>query len=529
MLRRNASLHFDELPRKNLAKRFAGFFAFRRDRRESSHGPPITFLAKMCAMTPSAHRAWTHAPADLELPQVHTALPGPRSRALFDRHDPQTTGSNADHKVYPLAQAARRGHLIVDADGNTFADHLSAWGASPFGPTPPSVKAAMDRAWSCHGMQISGWMPNTAAFDLVDKLVHIAPGRLTRVEYSVSGTLAVEGAVKFMREARGRPLILTFGGQYHGESTYMSAGASSDLSNVSSGRTQYVAGLVMAPYPNRFRSPFRKGPGPFDDTEVLDYLDYLLVQQIHPDQVAGVLIEPVLGEGGIHAPSQAFWDRLGAMCRRWGWLLCLDEVQTCMGRTGQMFAMQRWQGIDPDLLLLGKAFAAGGQPIAAILGTDAVMQNTQLHLGSTYGFAPAACAGALAGIELIEAGGVLENARRLEAVFLEEMRPLTGRFQQVGDVRAVGAMAAIEFVQDKRGHAPAPAFQFAVHQAALRRGVLGISQRGKWHLRLQPALTMPEAVFRDSCRRLQEAIAEVASHPPAEEASIQMAAALASR
>lgn len=480
-------------------------------------------------MTPPAHRAWTHAPADLELPQVHTALPGPCSHALFDRHDTQTTGSNADHKVYPLAQAARRGHLIVDADGNTFADHLSAWGASPFGPTPPSVKAAMDQAWCCHGMQISGWMPNTAAFDLVEKLVHIAPGRLTRVEYSVSGTLAVEGAVKFMREARGRPLILTFGGQYHGESTYMSAGASSDLSNVSSGRTQYVAGLVMVPYPNRFRSPFRKGPGPFDDTEVLDYLDYLLVQQIHPDQVAGVLIEPVLGEGGIHVPSQAFWDRLGAMCRRWGWLLCLDEVQTCMGRTGEMFAMQRWQGIDPDLLLLGKAFAAGGQPIAAILGTDAVMQNTQLHLGSTYGFAPAACAGALAGIELIEAGGVLENARRLEAVFLEEMRPLTERFQQVGDVRAAGAMAAIEFVQDKLGHAPAPAFQFAVHQAALRRGVLGISQRGKWHLRLQPALTMPETVFRDSCRRLQEAIAEVASHPPAEEASIQMAAALASR
>jgi 4-aminobutyrate aminotransferase-like enzyme len=479
-------------------------------------------------MSPPNH-LWTHTAADGELPEVRTALPGPRSQALFERHDRHTTGSNADHTVYPLAQASRRGHLIVDADGNSFADHLSAWGASPFGPTPPEVKAAMDAAWAGHGMQISGWMPNTAAFALVDKLAAIAPGRLSRVEYSVSGTLAVEGAVKFMREARGRPLIITFGGQYHGESTYMSAGASSDLSNVSSGRTQYVAGLVMVPYPNRFRSPFRKGPGPFDDTEVLDYLDYLLVQQIHPDQVAGVLIEPVLGEGGIHAPSQAFWDRLSGMCRRWGWLLCLDEVQTCMGRTGELFAMQHWQGIDPDLLLLGKAFAAGGQPIAAILGTDAVMQETALHLGSTYGFAPAACAGALAGIELIEAGGVLENVRRLEAIFLEEMRPLIERFEQVGDVRAAGAMAAIEFVCSQHGHEPAPAFQFAVHQAALRLGVLGISQRGKWHLRLQPALTMPETVFRDSCHRLQDAIATVAAQPPAEAESIQAAAAQASR
>ena len=114
-----------------------------------------------------------------------------------------------------------------------------------------------------------------------------------------------------------------------------------------------------------------------------------------PDFALASFLLSVLGEGGIHAPSQAFWDRLGALCKRCGWLLCLGEVQTCMGRCGEMFAMQRWQNIDPDLILLGKAFAAGGQPIAAILGTDAVMDNTDLHLGSTYGFAPAACAGAL--------------------------------------------------------------------------------------------------------------------------------------
>ena len=467
-------------------------------------------------------------PAD-ELPRVSTPLPGPRSQQLFDRYDPHLTSSNADHSMYPLAEVAKRAYLIEDADGNTYADHMSAWGASPFGPTPAAVRQAMTEAWDRHGMQISGWLPNTAAFALVEKLAEIAPGRLNRVEYSVSGTLAVEGAVKLMREATHRPLILTFGGQYHGESTYMTAGASSDLSNVSSGRTQYVSGIVMVPYPNRFRSPFRRGPGPFDDCEVLDYLDYLLVQQVHPGQVAGVLVEPVLGEGGIHAPSQAFWDRLGALCKRWDWLLCLDEVQTCMGRCGEMFAMQRWQHIDPDLLLLGKAFAAGGQPIAALLGTDQVMGDTELHLGSTYGFVPAACAGALAGIELIEAGGVLENARALEAIFLEELAPLKQSVEQVGDVRAVGALAAVEFVQDKASIAPAPAFQLAVHHAALRRGVLGITQRGKWHYRLQGALTMPPVVFRHSCRMIAEAIREVAQHPPEECSTIQEAVAIAAR
>jgi 4-aminobutyrate aminotransferase/4-aminobutyrate aminotransferase/(S)-3-amino-2-methylpropionate transaminase len=457
--------------------------------------------------------------ASTELPSVRTPLPGPKSRAIFDRTDPNLTNGMTSHELVPFVEARKRGYLIEDADGNTFADHIGGWGSSPFGPTPPSVKAAMDRAWAEHGMEISVFVPNVTALDLVSKLAAIAPGRIRRVQYSVTGTLAVEGAVKHMREASGRPLIITFGGQYHGESTYFAAGVSSDLSNVTSGSTQYVSGVVMVPYPNRFRSAFRRGPGPFDDCEVLDYLDYLLVQQVHPDQVAGVLIEPVLGEGGIHVPSQAFWDRLGAMCRRWGWILCVDEVQTCMGRCGHMFAIERWQGIDPDMLLLGKSFCGGGQPIAAIMGSDEVMGRSKLIIGSTYGWVPAACAGALAGIELIEAGGVLENARTLERIFFDEMRPLASEIEQVGDVRAAGALMALEFVQDRRTLRPAQAFQRSVHQACLRHGVLGISQVGKWHYRLQPALTMTPEVFRDSCARIRAAVQEVARRPPVESAS----------
>lgn len=454
-----------------------------------------------------------------ELPAVRTELPGPASRALFARTDPCLTGGMGGHELVPFIEARKRGYLVEDVDGNTFADHIGGWGSSPFGPTPPPVKAAMDAAWAAHGMEISVFVPTLPALALAEKLAAIAPGQIRRAQYAVTGTLAVEGAVKHMREATGRPLIITFGGQYHGESTYFAAGLSSDLSNVTAGSTQYVAGVVMVPYPNRFRSAFRRGPGPFDDCEVLDYLDYLLVQQVHPEQVAGVLIEPVLGEGGIHVPSQAFWDRLGGLCRKWGWILCVDEVQTCMGRCGHMFAVERWSGIEPDMLLLGKSFCGGGQPIAAILGTDRVMADSHLIIGSTYGWVPAAAAGALAGIDIIEAGGVLENVRALETVFFEEMRPLAARIEQVGDVRAAGALMALEFVQDRQHNRPAQAFQRAVHQACLRQGVLGISQVGKWHYRLQPALTMPVEVFRDSCRRISLAVEAVAARPPRESAS----------
>lgn len=469
-----------------------------------------------------------HTPPDEqphELPEIRTELPGPRSREWFERADPHITGTMGDHADIPFVEASRRGSLVVDVDGNTFADHISAWGASPFGPTPPRIREAMNTTWDRHGMEISSWIQNTPALELAELLADIAPGRLNRVEYSVTGTLAVEGAVKFMREATGRPLILTFGGQYHGQSTYLTAVTSSDLSNVTAGSMQYVAGIVTTPYPNRFRSPFSKGPGPYDDTAVLDYLeDYLLVQQVHPGQVAGVMIEPVLGEGGIHAPSQVFWDRLGAICKRWGWLLCVDEVQTCMGRCGEMFAVERWDGIDADLLLLGKGFAAGGQPIAGILGTDEVMAHSKLQLGSTFGFQPAAAAAAIEGIHMIQEGGVLENVRKLEQIFFDEMLPLKERTEQVGDVRATGALAALEFVQSKETIAPAPAFQYAVHQASLKRGVLGITQHGKWHYRLQPALTMPPEVFRDSCRRIIEAVDEVAANPPVETSVLDMVA-----
>jgi 4-aminobutyrate aminotransferase-like enzyme len=247
----------------------------------------------------------------------------------------------------------------------------------------------------------------------------------------------------------------------------------------------------------------------------LDYLEeWILLHQVEPEQIAGVLIEPVLGEGGILVPSLAFWDRLQALCRRWGWKLVLDEVQTCMGRCGTMFAGERWD-LEPDILLLGKGFAAGGQPIAAVLGTEEIMGRSEQHGGGTFAWTPAAAAGALAGIEAIDET-VLSNAMEIERIALEELGPLVDGVDQVGDVRAAGALVGVEFVQDKTSIRPAIAFHRAVHLAALEHGVLGITQWGKWIYRMQPALTMPPELFRWSCRALADAIAEVAKDPPTE-------------
>jgi 4-aminobutyrate aminotransferase-like enzyme len=448
-------------------------------------------------------------------PEVRTPLPGPRSASLFAESDPSLIGSLTDHDEVPFVEAGKSDWLIEDVDGNTFADHVSAWGSNPLGSMPHAVQRAVIDAQRRYGMEISDYVPNEPALALARRLVEIAPPGITRAAYALSGTLAVESGVKLAREATGRPMILTFYGQYHGETTYLTAGASTDLSEVTTSNAQYVAGLVFAPYPNSFRAPFHRGAGPFDDTMYLDYLEeWILLHQVEPEQIAGVLIEPILGEGGILIPSRAFWDRLQALCRKWGWKLVLDEVQTCMGRCGAMFAGERWD-LEPDILLLGKGFAAGGQPIAAVLGTEEIMGRSEQHGGGTFAWTPAAAAGALAGIEAID-GTVLSNAMEIERIALEELGPLVDGVDQVGDVRAAGALVGVEFVQDKASIKPAIAFHRAVHLAALERGVLGITQWGKWIYRMQPALTMPPELFRWSYRALADAIAEVAKDPPTE-------------
>lgn len=453
-------------------------------------------------------------------PEVRTPLPGLRSLELFERLDQVLIGSLRDHDEVPFVEARKTDWLIEDVDGNTFADHVSAWGSTPLGATPPAVQHAVAEAQLRYGMEITDYIPSEPEVVLAERLIQIAPPGLTRVAIGVSGTLMVEAGVKLAREATGRPMILTFYGQYHGEGTYLTAGASTDLAEVTTHHAQYVAGLVFTPYPNRFRAPFHRGAGPFDDTLYLDYLEeWVLVHQVEPEQIAGVLIEPVLGEGGVLVPSQAFWDRLQSLCRRWGWKLILDEVQTCMGRCGTMFASERW-GIEPDIVLLGKGFAGGGQPIAAILGTDEVMASSEIHGGGTFAWTPAAAAGALASIESILRDGILNNVHDLEAIAFEEFGSLVEQHEQVGDIRAAGALIGIEFVKDKASIAPAPAFHRAVHQACLRRGVLGITQWGKWVYRLQPALNMPLDLFRWSCRAISDAVDEVAKNPPPEPDSL---------
>ena len=455
-------------------------------------------------------------PREVEYPSVKTTLPGPRSAALMARNDDVMYGPYREHETVPLYIESKSDWLIEDVDGNSFVDHVSAWGSNPLGAQPAETLDNTIAAMHKWGFEITDYVRSEPPIRLAERLVELAPPGISRVATGITGTEVVEGAVKLAREATGRPMILGFLGQYHGETTYLTAAGSTDLSEVTSNSAQYVSGLVFAPYPNSFRAPFHKGPGPYDDTIYVDYLEEVLLRhQVDPEQIAGVLIEPVLGEGGIVIPSAEFWARLTGLCKRYGWALIADEVQTGIGRCGTMFAVERWD-VEPDLLLLGKGFAGGVMPIGATLGTEEMMRDSTMHVGGTFAWPPAACEGALTNIENIIRDGVLDNVQEMERVALEVLGPLVERFEQVGDVRAAGALIGVEFVTDMETINPAPAFQLAVHHAALRRGVLGITQEGKWVYRLQPALNQPIELFRWSCEQVADAIGEVSANPPAE-------------
>jgi 4-aminobutyrate aminotransferase-like enzyme len=262
------------------------------------------------------------------------------------------------------------------------------------------------------------------------------------------------------------------------------------------------------PYPHAYRSPFGEPrPGGTGDATV-DYIrDHVLFHAVDPRDVAGVIIEPVAGSGGVLVPPDSFWPALTDLCREHGWLLCADEVKTGFGRTGTLFAVEQC-GVEPDLMCLGKGMGGGVMPIGALLGSERAMGGfDDVPTGSTWAWLPAACAAALATLDVFEREPVLENVRALDARARETLAGLPERHQAVGDVRIKGCFMAVEFVHDRVTKERAPDVQEAVAMECLRRGLLADSSTTSYNI--QPSLVMPVEVLDQAVAILDEAIATV--------------------
>jgi len=308
-----------------------------------------------------------------------------------------------------------------------------------------------------------------------------------------------------MRRTTGRPIVIGFMGGYHGEAG--TAGAvGAETGDLSYGFRALMPGFVHVPYPNPYRTPFVARPGGTGDGTV-DYLrDHLLFHAIDPREVAGFLIEPVMGSGGCVAPPDEFWTALTDLCRELDLLLCVDEVKTAFGRTGELFAVQRW-GVEPDLMALGKAMGGGVMPIGAVLGTERTMGFDDVSTGSTWSWLPAACAAAIETLDIFEREPILEHVHELGRVAREALQPVWDRNARIGDVRVVGCFIAVEFVKDRATKERDPELQEAVAWACARRGLLADSSSTS--LNLQPSLVTPLDVMERAVGIVDDSIAEV--------------------
>ena len=441
-----------------------------------------------------------------ELPYIATAPPGPKTRDILERQSAVLYRGLAE-EVGPFVICRKSGYEIEDVDGNVYLDCISAMASVPAGAARADITDAAVDALRRYGNEDTHYYSHEYVLPLAERLVAIAPGALSRVDIALNGTEAVETAVRFMRRATGRPIVIGFMGGYHGEAG--TAGAiGAETSDLSYGYRALMPGFVHVPYPNPYRTPFTARPGGTGDGTV-DYLrDHLLHHAVDPREVAGFVIEPVMGSGGCVAPPDTFWPALAELCREFDFLLCADEVKTGFGRAGTMFAVERF-GVEPDLMALGKSMGGGVMPIGALLGTEASMDFGDVSTGSTWSWLPAACAAALATLDVFEREPVLDNVMALEAAGLDGLRALAERFEAIGDVRAVGCFMAVEFVLDRTTKERDLALQERVARACVRRGLL--LDPSTTSLNIQPSLTMPVEVMATVLGILEESIAEALS------------------
>ena len=441
-------------------------------------------------------------------PDIHTGLPGPKGAALLDELS-RVLYPGLVSDLGPFVIRRKDGSWIEDVDGNVFLDLISGMASVPLGAANKRIMDAAVEALRTTGLEDAHFYAHEYMLPLAEQLLAVAPDGLTRVDIALNGTEAVETMIRFARRATGRPIVIGFMGGYHGEAGIAGA-VGAETSDLSAGYRALMPGFVHVPYPNAYRTPFEARPGGTGDGTVDFIRDHLLFHAIDPAEVAAIVIEPVLGSGGCVAPPPAFWTALTELCEEFGFLLAVDEVKSGYGRSGAMFAVQRW-GVRPDLMALGKAMGGGVLPIGAVLGTERAMDFDDLSTGSTWSWFPASCAAALETLAIFREEPVLDNVLALEAVGAVALGRLQERFLEVGDGRSIGCFQAIELVTDRVTKERDPDRQRALAERLAARGILGDSSTTS--LNLQPSLVLPPETLEMAYQVVEEELAAIGGLP----------------
>lgn len=419
---------------------------------------------------------------------LKTAVPGPASLALSKRK--MAAMPNGAISNVPVFIKKADNFLLTDVDENVFIDFGAGIGVMNVGHSNPKVVEAI----STQAQKFTHTCFHMAMYEpyirLTEKLNQLTPGDSPKKTYLVnSGAEANENAIKVARRYTGKSAIIAFEHAFHGR-TLLGLTLTGKASPYRDGFGPMAPEIYHLPSPYKSNSRFTQYPEkPMFDAH---FISEQLKTVVPESEVAAFIIEPVLGEGGIMPFDKSYLEALFEFAKPRGILIIADEIQTGWGRTGTLFAMEHF-GYEPDILVTAKSIA-GGMPLSAVVGKAEIMDCVQPGgIGSTYSGNPVACAAALASIDFIIENELPERALEIGKLTREKLASLPDEYEKVADVRGIGAMNGVEFVEDKQSLKPATAIAKKVQQACWEKGLILLKSGSHSHvLRMLPPLTITD-------------------------------------
>ncbi|HET7566454.1 MAG TPA: 4-aminobutyrate--2-oxoglutarate transaminase [Gaiellaceae bacterium] len=393
--------------------------------------------------------------------QIRTEIPGPRSRSIVERKE--RVVADPLSLYLPVVAAEGRGATLTDVDGNTFVDFAGGVGCLAVGHAHPKVVEAVAEQAAKFLHTDFTIVPYEVYVTLAERLLAVAPfSGPAKAAFFNAGTEAVENAVKFARAYTGRQAVIGFEGAFHGR-TLLSLTLTSKTHPYKAGLGPFAPEVYRAPFPNEYRG--------ISAADALAALERMFATTVAVESVAAIVLEPQQGEGGFIPAPPEFVRGVRELCDRHGIVFVVDEVQTGFGRTGTMFAIEHF-GVEPDLMTVAKSIAAG-LPLSGVLGKAEIMDAPgDSAVGGTYVGNPVAQAAALAVLDVFEEEGLVERAQQIGETIRARMLGWQERFAAIGDVRGLGAMLAIEYVEDRETKKPAPQLATRVAEEAAARGLM---------------------------------------------------------
>jgi 4-aminobutyrate aminotransferase len=429
-------------------------------------------------------------------------VPGPKALQLLARDAAAISPSYP--REYPFVMDYGRGAEVWDVDGHRYIDWAAGIAVCATGHAHPEVVQAI-QAQAAKFLHISSDFYHPAMVELAETLNETAPFTEAACCFLTnSGAEAVEAALKLARHHTRRSQFIAFYGAFHGR-TMGALALTASKSQQRAGFFPMLNGVTHIPYPDPYRPVLCLADGQDVGEAVIAYLEQVVfAQAVPPEEVAAVIVEPIQGEGGYIVPPAGFFPRLRQVCDRYGILLVVDEVQSGMGRTGKLWAIQHW-GVEPDIVCVAKGIASG-LPLGAMVARRSLMTWGRGAHGNTYGGNPVCCAAALATMRLVQ-GGLMQNAARQGAFLLSALEAMQQRHVSIGQVRGKGLMIGVELVTDRRTKAPATALRHALLYRAFERGLLLLGC-GRSAVRITPPLLIDRPLLEEGLAVFEAALSD---------------------